>query len=47
MFLHRQVKFWLAVLVAFVLICWLLSGVLLPFVGIKLIDVVITALRFV
>lgn len=33
MFLHRQVKFWLAVLVAFVLICWLLSGVLLPFVA--------------
>jgi predicted PurR-regulated permease PerM len=33
MFLHRQVKFWLAVLVGFVILCWLLSGVLLPFVA--------------
>lgn len=33
MILHRQVFFWLAVLVGFVLLCWLLSGVLLPFVA--------------
>ncbi|GLK86397.1 AI-2E family transporter [Ancylobacter defluvii] len=30
---HKQVTFWLSFLTAIVLICWLLSGVLLPFVA--------------
>ena len=33
MSLERQVKFWVAALAAFVVLLWLLSDVLLPFVA--------------